>query len=491
MRILIYLDAPLHTGQAKFAKSMARRLVRMLADSLSKGNEEVLDTVRILIGQKYRFLSRDFPALEGRLFCPSRKEIGTHVGAEDRAPESSDATDTYNASQAYHPEPRESSLAWALGSFNCDVIVCLYENSAVRQFAQSVGIPCIFLRKGYCSTYLYDAVIFDVDEAVLPALPSDPVDLQPFSTLQRMLPKDLFDRALMPLDSRHARTIYRSIGNNVLIPLNRQDDSNTRPSLHDRNTKDLLMAILPRLTAAGYVCYVLPYPCSKRCSINRRDHRLAKRLCQSLKNVVWLTDIRTPGQCTSLINKMDVVIAQDSPLGFDAMLMGLPVILLGKTVWPGFENAASILDLENGRLCPEQLKACRQQSLRMANFLLRWALVPTGLAFDGTYFVHRIERLWARAKGGVWEGGPSSQVYNSETILSEYDVLRRYHLNSTCYKPTEQLLMHSQRAYHNYYNKLDRVQRKGRKFLRDPYKFLLDSQHLSLRSMGQILARNR
>jgi hypothetical protein len=482
MRILIFIDAFSRFDSTQKG-SIVRHTLRMFAASFSADAGNLGKDLRILAAHGHRSMSREYPQLKTCIIQPlsdTSSAISSTILRKNNQRDSPgrEGLDCSNRSDFY-----KACLAWTKQRFDYQLIVRLSDNEIVRRFAVTAGIPCIVLREGYPSPYLYDSVVFELDREE-PQCSSG--DLLPFAALQRLLPVNIFEIALSPLVSRHTVSIYRSAEKNALIALEGDMNANTKGCA---SIDDVFNVVLPVLIRSGYVCYLLLSDARKGRSMRQHEYRAARRFCETSKNVVWLTGVRSDMDRLKLLAKMDVVVSRGSSSGYDAILMGKPVVLLERLPLQGFDNTISIQDLQREGFHQMHLNRCREYSLRMANLFLRRILVPKKLAFEKSYFMERVKRLCMQGNVAADREWPSTVEAITELMPEDLNRIRRQMAESYIYTQSGILKPYRFSKLHICSTKLDRMQRKWRKFLRDPLKFLLDSQHAGLKTVGALLEK--
>lgn len=473
MRILIFLDT-FRISDSTQKGSVVRHTLRMFAASFSAGNVSIGKDFRILAAHGYRSMSRVYPKLKPRILHPLANESSILSGNLLRqANQRREFLDRFDDSGTY-----TACLAWAKERFDYQVILCLSGGEMVRKFAVAEGIPCIVLRQGYPSPYLYDCVIFDLDRESPPCLSGDSL---PFAALQRLLPVNLYEIGFSPLAaSRHAESIYRSTGKNALIVLDAESGCHIR-------TDAVFNVIMPALLRSGYACHLLPTDSRKGRSIRRHQYRAARRYRKTSENIVWLTGIRSDMERLKLLAKMNVVVSRNSCSGYDAILMGKPVLMLDDVAWAGVDNPFLLQDLQREGFCEKHLERCRAHSLRMANLLLRRILVSKGLAFEKKYFMERVKRLYIQGIAAAgWECDSTAEG-STEWMAEDIDRIRRRLPEPYLLGRSGALRIFGRRNAITGHSKLDRMRRKARKLARDPVKFLQDSQYSGLKAVGALL----
>jgi hypothetical protein len=482
MRILIFFDSfSKHRSTVK--GSMVRHTLRMLTRLVSAGDGNLEKDIRILAACGHRSMSREYPQLKPCMIRPLKDTSTVIPGMILRQKNQKGFLRKEILDYSNKSDPYIVYLTWAKQQFDYQVLVCLSDSKVVQQFARTAGIPCIALRQGYSSPDLYDSVVFALDCEEPQYFPGD---LLPIAALQRLLPVNLFESTLSPLTSRHAESIYRTAGRNVLIAFGKDVDDYRECRV---SMEDVWDTVLPVLTKAGYVCYILSSGSSRVNPMSHREWEEARHLCETYKNVTWLSGIRSNLDRLRLIAKMDVVVSRYSSSGYDAILMGKPVVLLESLPWQAPGNALSIQDLLREGFRPSHLHQCREQSLCMANLLLRRILIPKELAFERSFFMERVEKLCVQA--GVALGGEGTLIQQGlpKLIPEDFDWIRQQMTESYLLNHSGMLKVFGRHRQITNSPKLDRMRRKGRKLIRDPLKFLLDSQYIGLKTVGALLEK--
>jgi hypothetical protein len=294
------------------------------------------------------------------------------------------------------------------------------------------------------------------------------------------------DAAFRPLSIRHASAIYRNIGRNVLIPLQFRDDPNVILGSEYRTMLAFLRQVVPILLKGGYVVYILPHPSAKARCLNRADHAAASAYCKSFKNVVWLADIDRRKDYLSLLKKMDVVVTINSRSGFDAMVMGKPVIPLGVAAY-NLGQMLTLADLVAGD--PELLRRrqLKEHTCRVVNLLLRQFLVPKAFTFEFSNFISSVQRVCQCQTVFETEGTVGLTDFLNVTPplgLGNVNFMAPSFVSQNREEVTRFLVDGAK--FQNKRDTLERIQRKLRKLWLDPHKFLTDSRYGFLRVLGQV-----
>jgi len=235
----------------------------------------------------------------------------------------------------------ENILKRVYSAYKFDVIVYWGTNGAVRNFSNAYNVPAIAMEMGCVRNPFFQSAYFDF-RGVNGGSYLNEIELEKFESLytlkqiQTLLPIKQF--ANKATDAMHdvlyhkvADEIYKNSGKNVLIPLQLMDDTNIILYSKYETMLEFLEDVIPPLISKGYSCFIKPHPGNVVRSINIEDHGKAQKYCNEIENVFWLDDFDNNKYLLSLYSKMDVFVVVNSSVGFEAMMLGKVIILLGKS----------------------------------------------------------------------------------------------------------------------------------------------------------------
>lgn len=223
-------------------------------------------------------------------------------------------------------------------SYQFDVIVYWGTNGAVKNFSNQYSIPAIAMELGCTRKPFFQSVYFDF-KGVNGAAYVNEIDLdkvKPQYTLEEIktfLPlkqfkEKSFDAMHDVLEHSCADAVY-SDAKKVMIPLQLMDDANIILYSKYNSMLEFLEDIIPSLVERGYRCFIKPHPGNIVRAINMQDHNSCKEYTQKFENVYWLEKFDNNKNLLSFYSKMDAFVVINSSVGFEAMLLGKTIVLLG------------------------------------------------------------------------------------------------------------------------------------------------------------------
>jgi len=292
----------------------------------------------------------------------------------------------------------ESIIERVYQSYQFDTIVYWGTNGAIKNFSKKHNIPAISMELGCTRSPFFQSCYFDFKGVNGNAYTND-IDLDSFEQdysleeIQTFLPvkqfKDKsFDAIHDVINDPSAGYLYRTIGKNVLLPLQLMDDANIILYSKYSSMLEFLEDVLPKLTTAGYCCFVKPHPGNIFRVINADDHQKCKKFCEAYNNVHWLENFENNKYLLSLYSKIDYFVVINSSVGFEAMLLGKIVIPLGQSPYNISNELPTLSNLLEGNID----KVSYQKTLiKIVNFLLFNYLYFKDEAFNFNSFISAIE----------------------------------------------------------------------------------------------------
>ncbi|WP_169725749.1 hypothetical protein [Maridesulfovibrio bastinii] len=288
-------------------------------------------------------------------------------------------------------------------TFDFQYIVYWGTNGAVQAFAKEHGIVPIAMEQGVTRTPFIESICMDPlgvnGESFTPLTDLDSVEPLPLSVLQRCAIADVshgqeFDALYRPLTTKHAEDIMDGVGRNILIPLQLDDDANILEHSDVGNMLDFLQQVIPQLVKVGYRCLVKPHPGALFRDYNVVRHEMCRTYVENQKGAFWIDGIDNREDYLCLIGKSEAVVVVNSSLGFEAMLMGCPVIPFGKAPYVFKNSPLTFSDVLSKKINYEswQLHAEKVGTLLLFNYL-----IPKSKAFSYQFFcasVARCERIY-------------------------------------------------------------------------------------------------
>ncbi len=208
-----------------------------------------------------------------------------------------------------------------------DVILYWGNNGAIQSFSKIAGIPAISIELGCMRKPFLDTVTFDCNGSnglSTPSLFSVPLsrDVPPIPPPEDDLGRG-WDQLLWPTGVRMSK------GVNLLIPLQLNDDSNIAAFSEFSSMRDFLDQVVTEFGGPDVSFLVKPHPGAKNYSWTTKDHLDCEKLAKSRSDCVWLSEFDNSQSYLSLLNKASGVITVNSATGFEATLLGKPVLTYG------------------------------------------------------------------------------------------------------------------------------------------------------------------
>ncbi|MFC3164848.1 hypothetical protein [Ciceribacter thiooxidans] len=272
-----------------------------------------------------------------------------------------------------------------------------------------------FLETGHCDPFGVNAA------CVMSKLPEGFVlpELETERWLDQFVARCGVDVPPMPDLYRNVRADARKI---ALLPLQLADDANFL--LHaDRYTSfaDFLSDVVPPLIESGWTCIIRPHPGAERAAYVRADHQKCRewQLSQDQEKVIWFDERIGPSQQIGLLKHADAVVSVNSSMAFEAMLMGTPVVLMGRSSFDLPGHTAKLEDLVEHRDLTDLLLLQR----RLVAFNLFHHLVPVGELFSPSQLMRRLDEAEQIREAYTARGSQGLAEYltrNVRTRLTDY-----------------------------------------------------------------------
>jgi len=251
-------------------------------------------------------------------------------------------------------------------SYKFDVIVYWSTNGAVKMFSDTYSIPSIAMELGPTRKPFLETIYFDF-QGVNGNSYTNNIKLNLIESnysldeIKNILPffmphEKILDATCDILDIDTSSVIYNNLGKNVLIPLQLKDDSNIVLFSQYSSMKEFLKDVIPKLTNAGYICYVKPHPGSVYRQVNQDDHGECKTFCEELEKVFWLDNFDNTNNLINLYSKMDYTVLINSSVGFENMLLNNIIIPLGKSPYNIGDEFPTLDDLITNKINVEEYK---------------------------------------------------------------------------------------------------------------------------------------
>lgn len=345
MRVLIYVEPhPIRDSQTMF-NAVAREFLPLLAGSTSDFDVRMYGTralfgalgVDALSGVEKRLI-RANPVEEvlfaGHLCDWESEGIPAWLGlmAGD------DVADDY---------VEVLRRVWSIFPF--DIIVHWGENGAVTRFVEERPVTRIAMELGCTRAPFLRTVVMDPfgtnGSAIVPRLSVEDLReivadnpmtaaeaLYGYSANVEALP---YEQQFLPLDGGDwSARILRANKKIAFLPLQLHDDANLlRFSKYD-TVEEVVLDVVPKLAAAGYVTVIKTHPDAKSRHQSQVAFSIAKSALQPwAENVVWLDATKMVYNNAQLAALADLVVTVNSSVGFESLYYDKVVTVLGDAVY--------------------------------------------------------------------------------------------------------------------------------------------------------------
>lgn len=314
--------------------------------------------------------------------------------------------------RAYAVFPFQTIMTWGV-------------NGAVAEYARTTGSQHIslelgptrspFLETGHCDPF---GVNGDCVTSLLPEDFQIP-ELESEQWLETYIARSGIAIPPVPETLKAARA---NGGKVALIPLQLADDANFL--LHAEQYKsfvDFLEEVVPPLIESGWTCVIRPHPGATRADYVRADNDSCHEWQQSQDQtkVLWYDDVMSAGDHIGFLHHVDAVVSVNSSMAFEAMLLGTPAVVTGKSSFGLPGHMPTLDDLVTNRDLTDILVLQR----RLVAFNLFHHLVPVGELFVPGQLMRRIEqaeRMKSAYKAGGASGLADHLVRNVRSSVMDY-----------------------------------------------------------------------
>lgn len=283
-------------------------------------------------------------------------------------------------------------------SYKFDVIVYWSTNGAVKMFSDTYSIPSIAMELGPSRSPFLETIYFDFQGVngnsytnnISPNFIQSDYSIDEIKTiLPFFMPhQKALDSMCDILDIDVSGAIYSNLGKNVLIPLQLKDDSNIVLFSTYNSMNEFLNDLVPKLTNAGYTCYVKPHPGNVDRKVNTDDHNQCKEFCEKFEAVYWLDNFDNQNNLVNLYSKMDYTVVVNSSVGFENMLLGNIIIPLGKSPYNIGNGFPTLNDLISNKIDIEEYE---KMITKIVNLLLFNYLYFRKDFYSFDTFVHAVK----------------------------------------------------------------------------------------------------
>lgn len=495
MKILFYLESfPVHNNYKSFI-SVGEKVLKMLQDDYRGKIHNTIepDEVKILVSRHYAPLQKKYQLLQPA-FLKMTKEENNFLYAYKQGCNEKEESDL---SLFYHSvfERIRSEI------YNFDTIVYWTANSIVKRYCDQHGLFSVAMDFGSLREPFYDSLHIDAlglnENAMSSYVDLDLLEDIPLEQTRTLLPMmtsngmKIEDALYAPIKSKHVKAIY-SKQTKVLITLQLQDENNCALSPYS-SMLEMLQEVVPLLSQAGFLSLIMPHPEAKKRVINQLDHEACKQYCKNIEHAVWVDDIEHKLTYPSLITKVDWIVTVNGSAGFEAMLFGKPVVILGDAPYkvkgmyhPTIEDLAY-----NKPLDDLYFIHCR----KIVAFMIQHYLVSSAYAFTLDFFSRYIERTIKAESLLSTQGATAMTKYLAAEAYLDHSIKNRILAKSVIrerFQVDKSLKMKDQSEIAEVIvqDKSSRgvfTKKKFTKFRRDPAKYFIDSKNPFLHYIGKIM----
>jgi hypothetical protein len=233
--------------------------------------------------------------------------------------------------------------------FPYDIIVHWGENGAVTRFIEERPVTRIAMELGCTRAPFLRSVVMDPfgtnGSAIVPRLSVEDLRgivgdnpmtaaeaLYGYSANVEALP---YEQQFLPLDGGDwSKRILGTSQKIAFLPLQLHDDANLLRFSKYETVEDVVLDVVPKLAAAGYLTVIKTHPDAK----SRPQSHLAFSLARSAlrpwaDNVVWLDASKTVYNNAQLVAMADLVVTVNSSVGFESLYFDKVVSVLGDAVY--------------------------------------------------------------------------------------------------------------------------------------------------------------
>ncbi|WP_431296224.1 hypothetical protein [Rahnella sp. PAMC 25559] len=407
MRVLFYLEVhPLRNSFNQFAW-VGKEIINMLRKHyLTENNSKINDDdIRIVVSRHYKELTdsnQDIKTIFIGLTKEENDRLSFYLRDWNTEPEAIDYWTSLMNGKGEVSEFYSGILDRIKNNvFDFDVVVNWSTNGAVRDYCNRKGIHNVSMELGCVREPILNTICFDAcgvnGNSIIRHVDLEAVDENELVDIKSILPVRIknnmaLDAVFKPIQSKYSEYIYSSFGKNVLIPLQLKDDSNRIIFSEYKGMLAFLKDVVPKLSSAGYTCIIKPHPMANASVsrlINKDDHEACKEYVDGFEsdNIVWLDDVNDKDSYLALLNLVNFAVTINSSVGFEAMMLDIPTVVLGKS--PFDVNTIKIESLLNDNIDSITLT---KHNHKISNVIMRHYLVPQAIAFDFYTFMFNVKR---------------------------------------------------------------------------------------------------
>jgi hypothetical protein len=233
--------------------------------------------------------------------------------------------------------------------FPYDIIVHWGENGAVTRFIEERPVTRIAMELGCTRAPFLRSVVMDPfgtnGSAIVPRLSVDDLRgivgdnpmtaaeaLYGYSANVEALP---YEQQFLPLDGGDWSTRILGTSQKIaFLPLQLHDDANLLRFSKYETVEDVVLDVVPKLAAAGYLTVIKTHPDAKSRAQSHLAFSLARSALQPwADDVVWLDASKTVYNNAQLAALADLVVTVNSSVGFESLYFDKVVSVLGDAVY--------------------------------------------------------------------------------------------------------------------------------------------------------------
>lgn len=232
--------------------------------------------------------------------------------------------------------------------FPYDVILHWGENGAVSRFAADRGVTHIGIelgcsRKPFLNSYILDPLGTN-GAAVVPRLSIDDIEnivdgreTSAGASILGCAQDDecaIYDSRFSQLPPELSSKLMQSGRKIAFLALQLFDDANLIQFAPYGDLRDVVLDVVPKLAAAGYLVVIKPHPASRYRKGAFQENAIARSAISSYSDdVVWFDDPESTVSNSRLMQVADLVVTVNSSVGFEALYFDKVVVVLGEAVY--------------------------------------------------------------------------------------------------------------------------------------------------------------
>lgn len=369
-RILFYVEPlPIRHHSSAFSWIFSRFCSLVSSDLSGQnilGNAGI--EVRILASNSMEPALEDFPGLQamGNILVPEKGGLQERMHSKySQLPWMQEGFSVWNELLRGEGEVSRdymNVLTELHASYPFDLIVYWGNNGAVRNLSKLLSIPSIALELGCMRSPFAETFYCDFS------------GVNGFSSLvQYGIPAYNSDYPLPALNGIGNRgwdqlfwppSVEASNRPTILVPLQLMDDSNISAFSNFTSMRQFVTKVYEDLRPLNPRLIIKPHPGAKNYPWTQKDHIDCEKFCEKLDNVIWLKDFDNKISYIPLLQSVDGVVTINSSTGYEAMVVGKPVLSYGLGPFTAlcFRNATEFMGaIENSN--HEQVCQRRSNSL--------------------------------------------------------------------------------------------------------------------------------